>query len=173
MSNYQIATTLDSIRGIALIAIVSPHTKQMFELKWRRQPNGDVGFVSNFHTEPIRLTETSAALFIEILVDIVREALGVSGNDDNITVWNDRGERLPEIQFLPPTFVGNTLDIATLVEKQEILKHAYNTFEYGGRRINIELLDACQTEGILEDFLTIIESKLAGIRFNLHDLIKE
>lgn len=164
----QIIVSLNSVQGHANIAVVANGVKQTFEFEWRMLPNGDEGFATNFHKGVVRLTVVSAQLFLESFLEILRQAT----ESKDITILNDRGDCLSEIEFLPPTFEYGADELTVLVERQETLKRVNEIYENNGRRTTVDFLDACRNEGILDDFLSILESKLIGIRFNL-DCLQE
>lgn len=126
---------------------------------------GDTGFHTCFHDQFLRLTEVSARIFLREFVQILQQAIEVE--DANVSFLNDRGEALTEAQFIPPTFEGDADEIADLVVRQHSLSNIHAVFEDSHRRLTGGLLDLCSHEGVLEDFLTLIESKLSGIRFEI------
>jgi len=165
-----IAVILNSITGQVAITITSDVGSQTLDMTWGYDADGDHGFMTSFHGSLIRLTEISAPLFIAQLLAVLRQALEV--DEDNCHIMDEAGQPLSDIVFLPPTFLGDSEDIVVLVQAQESLLRVYHIFEQSGRRLTGDLLDFCEREGVLEDFLTLIESKLSGIYFNL-DCLKE
>lgn len=161
-----ISVTLNGVSGLVTISITDDDAGvQTLTLQWGQLPTNDFGFQTDFHPGFIRLTEPAAAIFLGSMVTILRSVLDVK--DTDCTIINDRGEQLPEIQFLPPTFSGGSDDIEEFARSQEVLASAHHVFEASGRRLTEEFLTVCAEQEVLEDFLSLVESKLTGIHFNL------
>jgi len=157
----EIVTTIDGIHGDIKIAIYDGEEKQTMEFKWCVfDEDGSTGFMTSFAQHPIVVTEVAAEQFVRIILNSLIRTFELSKED--LKIINHFGELIPDVQFLPPTFQGNESDIMALVAQQDSLLKLYAMYE----EINVlneDLVDLAREEGILDDFLSLIQIRASGV----------
>ena len=158
----KIVTTIDCIHGDVKIIIDDDKEKQILELKWCvfDDENGSTGFLTSFAQAPVFVTNVASEHFIRMVLSGLVRTLDVKPGD--LTIINHAGEALPDVQFLPPTFQGNEADITLLAAQQDCLRKLHGMYEECGV-LNEELLDLAGSEGIVDDFLSLVQVRASGI----------
>lgn len=169
MEDSKIITHIDCMDGVIRIAVIVDGVKESLRLQWIALPNGDgYGFVSNAFDNVIRMTDASCLTFLQRLIARIAQAVGeITNSDVELTYIDDHlGER-EELRFIPPTFIGDVEDIDSLVEQQQVVANAILAFEQSGRRLTTNFLNECQSAGVLDDVLSMLESYLCTIKIRL------
>lgn len=158
----KITTTIDGIHGIVKITIIDGTNKEVIDLRWSilNEEEGSTGFITSFSSEPIMVTEIAAEQFLRLVLSDLIQTFDVKQGD--LTIINHMGENLPDVQFLPPTFKGNESDIVTFVVQQQSLLKLFNLYEAHGI-LNSDIIDIAQSDGIADDFLSLIQIRASGI----------
>lgn len=156
-----ITVSIDSIRGLVKIAIVdNGGEKQTMELQWCVfDEDGSTGFLTTFSSGPIQVTDLAAEHFLRLVTGSLVRTFDVKPGD--LTIINHIGEQLPDVQFLPPTFRGNEVDITEFVAKQGSILKLHNIYEEGGV-LEEGLIRMAEGEGILDDFLSLVQVRASG-----------
>jgi hypothetical protein len=158
----KIVTTIDCIYGEVKIVIDDNKTKQTVELKWCvfDDDSRSTGFLTSFAQAPVRVTHVASEHLIRMVVSGLVRTFDVKPGD--LTIINHAGEFLPDVQFLPPTFQGNEADITLLAAQQDCLRKLHGMYEEHGE-LNEELLELAASEGIVDDFLSLVQVRASGI----------
>ena len=158
----EIIATIDCIHGDVKIIIDDGKNKQTVELKWSvfDHESGSTGFLTSFAKAPVFITDVASEHFIRMVLSGLVRTFEVKPGD--LTIINHAGEFLPDVQFLPPTFQGNEADITLLVAQQDCLCKLHGMYEECGV-LNEELLDLAGNEGIVDDFLSLVQVRASGI----------
>lgn len=169
MTEAKIITNTNSIHGIVEIVVVVNDHRERLSLTWKELPDGTgYGFISNFYDGIVRLTDASSYFFLRNLVDRIAEAISSTIDKELERIYIDEKlGRRNEIRFVPPTFNGTVEDIESLVHRQALLTDVVGIFNTIGRRLSADFLEDCQNAGVLDDFLSVLESFLKPIRIQL------
>jgi len=159
-----LAVTLDGVRGDVKLVISDKDESQTLKFKWFKAEDGSTGFMSNVTKNPIFVTELGAELLIKIVISSLIKALPISL--DGIKVFNHLGDKLEDIEFMPPTLDGKEAEIQRFVAKQDSLRNLYSSYEEDSQ-LSEELILACQEAGVLEDFLSLVQFQLSKMTFTL------
>lgn len=158
----RLTVTLDGIHGTVKLLIEGGQgDRQQLELKWCKFDDEGyrTGFMASFMDHPIVVTERAAEQFLRTIVTSLMGSLDISPSD--ISIVNHLGERLHDIEFLPPTFEGNEVDILEFVALQDSIKKMYAVYEQTGD-LSSEYVEACADEGILDDILSLVQIRASG-----------
>lgn len=158
----QLSTAIDGIRGTIRITIDANNgDKQQLDFRWCKfdESGSKTGFVLSFSDHPIFVTERAAEHFIRTIVASLAVNLEIAPG--TITITNHLGDSLNDIQFLPPTFEGNEMDISNFVAAQDSIKQMYSAYEQIGD-LSSDFLEACADEGILDDILSLVQIRASG-----------
>jgi len=159
----KIVTTIDGIHGDIKIAIDEGKDKQTMEFRWCKfddDNDGSTGFLTSFAQAPIVVTEIAAEHFIRMMLNALVRAFQLKPGD--LTIINHMGEHIPDVQFLPPTFKGNEAEISMMVAQQDALLKLHSMYEEVGV-LNSDIIDMAKTEGIVDDFLSLVQVRASGI----------
>lgn len=157
----EIVTTIDGIHGDVKIAIDEGQEKQTMELRWCVfDHDGSTGFLTSFAQAPILVTEVAAEHFIRMVITGLVRTFSIKPGD--LTIINHMGERIPDVQFCPPTFKGNEADITMLVAQQSALLRLHTMYEEAGI-LNAGVIQLAEDEGIVDDFLSLVQVRASGI----------
>lgn len=157
----KIVTTIDGIHGNVKIAIEEDNDQQVMELKWCVfDDQGLTGFLTSFSERPMLVTEVAAEQLIRMVLSSLVKTFEMKPGD--LTIVNHMGEHIPDIQFLPPTFDGNEADVAGLITAQDSLRKLYAMYEESGR-LDRNILDIADSEGIIDDFLSLVQVRASGV----------
>ncbi len=157
----KIIATIDGIRGDIQIIISDDKDKQQMSLRWCVfDDDGSTGFLTSFVEAPVIVTCVAAEHFIRMIISGLVKTLQIKPGD--LTIINHLGEHIPDVQFLPPTFQGNEADIALLVTQQSSLLRLHSMYEETGV-LDSELMDYAESEGIVDDFLSLVQVRASGI----------
>ena len=151
--------TIDGIHGIIKIRC----DQFLVEFKWC-EFGEHVGFMSSFNDMPIILTEIAAEQYIRNIVNQMIIANQIKPGQLKIT--NHFGDNLPDVQFMPPTLKYNQEEIEEFTEKQHCLQRIWYHYEETNN-LGEDCIFVCQEEGILDDFLKLLQSKILGLTSNL------
>lgn len=158
----QLTVTIDGIHGTVKILIEGKQgERQQLDFNWCKfdDEGTRTGFVTSCSENPIVVTELAAEQFIRtILVSFVR-SLELATSD--VAIFNHLGERLQDIEFLPPTFEGNETDIIEFVVLQDSIKKLYLAYEHTGD-LSSEFIGVCNEEGVLDDILGLVQIRASG-----------
>ena len=153
----KIVVTIDGIHGDVKIVIEEGDDVRKLDLKWCAFDDGDsTGFVTSFSETPVMITEVAAEQFLRIVISNLVRTLSIKPGD--LIIINHLGEKIPDVQFLPPTFVGNDNDIVMLIASQDALMKLYAMYEEIDA-LSCELLDIASVEGIVDDFLSLVHMR--------------
>lgn len=157
----QIVATIDGIHGDIKIVVYDGEEKQTMEFKWCVfDEDGSTGFMTSFAQSPIIVTEVAAEQLVRIVLHGLIRTFELSKED--VKIINHIGELIPDVQFLPPTFQGNEADIMILVAQQDSLSKLYAMYEEISV-LNEDLMDLAREEGVLDDFLSLIQVRASGV----------
>lgn len=106
------------------------------------------------------VTEVAAEHFIRMVISGLVRAFKIQPGD--LTIINHMGERIPDVQFLPPTFKGNEADISLLVMQQNSLLQLHSVYEKSGV-LDSDLMECVELEGIVDDFLSLVQVRASGV----------
>jgi hypothetical protein len=156
----KIVTTIDGIHGDVKIVIEDNDEVRKFELRWCEfDEDGSTGFIASFSETPILLTELAAEHFLRIVISNLIRTLSIKPG--NLIIINNIGEHIPDVQFLPPTFEGNDLDIVMFTAQQAGLAKLYTMYEEIGI-LNSEIVDMAESEGVMDDFLSLVQVRASN-----------
>ena len=157
----KLTVTLDGIHGDAAIALQQPKKeKQEIEFKWCQfDENGSTGFISSITPAPIMLTEVAAEHFLRTTVAAMVRSYEIKPGD--LTIINHLGEKLPDVQFLPPTFDGNESDLMVFVGQQDSILRIYSIYDAMGK-LDDDLIQMSAQEGVVDDFLSLVNVRASG-----------
>jgi len=157
----KITTTIDGIHGTVKIVIVDKDEKQTMEFRWCIfDENRSTGFMTSFSEGPVMVTELAAEQFIRTVTASLVRTFEVKPGD--LTIINHMGECLSDVQFLPPTLKGNEADITMFVSQQTALLNVYSMYDEAGV-LNAEIIQIAEDEGIVDDFLSLVQIRASGI----------
>lgn len=157
----KIVTTIDGIHGNIKIVIEEDNNKRMMDFKWCVfDKDRSTGFLASIVESPILVTEVAAEHFIRMILNSLVKTFKIKPG--HLTIINHMGEHIPDIQFLPPTFQGNEDETMELVSKQDSLLKLYTVYEETGI-LNSDLLDLADGEGIIDDFLSLVQIRATGV----------
>jgi hypothetical protein len=157
----KITATIDGIHGTIKIAIVDKKEKQSMDLQWCVfDEEGATGFMTSFSEGPIMVTDLAAEHLVRMIVSSLVRTLEVKQGD--LTIVNHVGDTISDIQFLPPTFKGNEVDIQSFVAQQDSLLKLYSLYDERGT-LTSQLIDLAESDGILDDFLSLVQVRASGI----------
>lgn len=160
-----VSANIDGVRGVVSIDVVSDDgSNQKIKFDWCVLDQS-CGFVSSLNEAPVFLTEVSAEHFIRMILSAIITTLGVKASD--LVITNHLGENLPDVQFLPPTFEGSEADLLDLVDAQERLKRVFSDYSRSGE-LTPEILNIASEEGILSDFLSLVQVRASGFQLALN-----
>ena len=170
-----ITATIDGIHGTIKILIEDDQDKHILELKWcdfSEEPEleSKTGFLTSFISTPILVTEIAAEQFLRILIASLIRSFSIEPG--GLKIINHIGDELSDIEFMPPTFNGGENHISDFVLAQDIVKRFWSIYEETNL-LNNECIEACQAEGILEDFLSLLQIKTSGLLFALQKPISK
>lgn len=106
------------------------------------------------------VTEVAAEHFIRMVISSLVKAFQIQPGD--LTIINHIGERIPDVQFLPPTFKGNEAEVSMLVIQQNSLLRLHSMYEESGV-LDSDLIECAESEGIVDDFLSLVQVRASGI----------
>lgn len=158
----QLSTAIDALRGTVKIVIEADNgEKQQLDFRWCKfdEHGTKTGFVLSFSEHPIFVTERAAEHFIRTIVANLASTLGVAPG--TLVITNHLGDNLQDIQFLPPTFEGNEMDISDFVAAQDSIKKMFSAYEQMGD-LSSDFIEACSDEGILDDILSLVQIRASG-----------
>lgn len=156
-----IVITIDGIHGDVKIVIEDGDEVRKLDLKWCTFDDQEsTGFVTSFSDTPVMLTEIAAEQFLRIVISNLVRTLGVKPGD--LTIINHIGDKIPDVQFLPPTFDGNDNDVVMFIAQQDGLMKLYAMYEET-QALNCDLLDIASAEGVVDDFLSLVHMKGSNI----------
>lgn len=156
----KIVTTIDGIHGDIKIAINEGKDKQTMEFRWCKFDDESTGFLTSFAQGPIVVTEVAAEQFVRMVLSGLIRTFEVKPGD--LTIVNHEGERIPDVQFLPPTFKGNEAEITMIASQQDSLLKLHAMYEEVGV-LNSNIMDMAESEGIVDDFLSLVQVRASGI----------
>jgi hypothetical protein len=160
----QIIATIDGLHGTVKIDIDGDDKdRQTLTFNWCGfdDYNDKTGFLTSFNDAPIILTETAAEQFLRMIMAALIRSLDIQPGQ--VTILNHLGEKLSDVEFLPPTFEGNEADLVHFVAAQDSLRGIFGVYEQTGE-LSPDAISACQDEGILEDFLCLVQVRASGLQ---------
>lgn len=161
----KITTTIDGIHGTVKIVMDDGKEKQAIDLKWCLfDDKGMTGFITSLSQAPVLVTELAAEHFIRMVVASLVRTLEIKPGD--LSIINHLGDNLPDVQFLPPTFKGNESDIHVFVSQQDSLLKLHAMYDEEGS-LNAELIQVAEDDGILEDFLSLVQIRASGFSLSV------
>lgn len=157
----KIVAAINGVNGTVKITIKDGKSIRDMDFRWCIFDEDDsTGFMTSFIKQPVKVTYVAAEHFIRmVLSGLVR---GFHIEKEDLTIINHLGERISDVQFLPPTFQGNEADIMTLVAQQESLLKLYALYEECGA-LDEQLMELAAEEGIVDDFLSLVHMRASGI----------
>jgi hypothetical protein len=157
----KIVSTIDGVRGEVKIVIDDDNSTRNLDFRWCVfDDDGSTGFLTSFAEAPVMVTEVAAEHFIRMVISGLVRAFKIQPGD--LTIINHMGERIPDVQFLPPTFKGNEADITMLVMQQNSLLQLHSVYEQSGV-LDSDLMECAELEGIVDDFLSLVQVRASGI----------
>lgn len=158
----QLTATIDGIHGTVKILIEGEQgERQQLDFNWCKfdDEGTRTGFMSSASETPIVVTELAAEQFIRIVFTSLIRSLSLSIHE--VSIINHLGEKLQDVEFLPPTFEGNEADIIEFVALQDSIKRLFAAYEQTGD-LSTDFIEVCSGEGILEDILSLVQIKASG-----------
>jgi hypothetical protein len=158
-----IIVTIDGLHGTVKIDIDNDGDRQTFNLNWCSfdDDNMRTGFLASFTDSPIFLTEVAAEQFLRMIIAAIIRSMDVKPGQ--LEIFNHLGERISDVQFLPPTFDGNEADLVHFVAAQDSLREIFSIYEQTDD-LSRHAIKACESEGILDDFLCLVQIRASGLQ---------
>lgn len=158
-----ITATIDGLHGAVKIDIDGDGDRQTLTLNWCSfdDDNMRTGFLASFTDSPIFLTEVAAEQFLRMILAALIRSLDVQPGC--VDILNHLGERISDVEFLPPTFDGNEADLVHFVAAQDSLREIFSIYEQTDD-LSTGAVRACQSEGILDDFLCLVQIRASGLQ---------
>lgn len=162
-----ITVSIDAVRGVVTINLATGTKKDALTMRWCKfSDDGSTGFMTSFTSGPLLVTEVAAEHLVRIILGIIIGKMESESQDVDLSIYNHLGEELPDIDFLPPTVESNELETLNFVAQQDRLTRIFSLYEESGM-LNTDCIAACQEEGILEDFLCLVQLKASGLTFEI------
>lgn len=158
----ELLVTLDGVHGDVKIVAQKKNEKHTIKLRWYKAEDDTTGFICNITDSPIPVTELAAELMIKIILSNLIQVLELDAS--SMKIFNHLGEKIRQIEFMPPTFDGKEADIQKFVAKQDSLQNLYSLYE-DGYQLNSQLLSECEGAGVLDDFLSLVQFQLTKVMF--------
>ena len=158
----KLVVDINCINGEVKLIGESGDKKCNHELQWCAldEEGCMVGFITSFTQAPIMVTEIAAEQFLRLLVATIIQALGLKRGE--LTIINHMGERIPDVQFLPPTFDGDESAMQFFITCQEGLVRLFAAYDEQGM-LDSGLVQHAEDEGIADDFLNLVHLRGSGI----------
>jgi len=156
----KITTTINGIDGIIRIDILNGEEDHSIDLTWCVFDQGSTGFITSFAQMPIQVTDIAAEHFVRMLLSSLVQSFEIKPGD--LAIINHIGEQLSDVQFLPPTFEGNEVEIVEFVAAQDRLLKLHSLYEQSGS-LDSTIIEMADAGGIVDDFLSLVNIRASGI----------
>jgi hypothetical protein len=166
----KVTTTLNGLTGKVAISVAYPDDRRddVVKLQWfdtrMSGHGGTCGFIASFSEERMVMSEVAAESFIRMLVEEIMKALKVDYSD--LDIVNHLGDWLDDIEFMPPTFSGNSYDVEEFIRKQNILQQIYNIYNQD-KQLSSRVLEIAKAEDVFEDFISLVNVHAFGFELTL------
>lgn len=165
----KLTVTLNGLTGKVTINVAySDEKRDVFKLQWfdtrTLSEDGTCGFLTSFSKEQMVMSDVASESFIRMLVERIMIALNLSNSD--LDIVNHLGDWLEDIEFMPPTFSGNSCDVEEFVRKQNILQQIYNIYNQD-KQLSSRVLEIAKAEDVFEDFISLVNVHAFGFELTL------
>ena len=163
----EVVTNIDGPEGRVIINIRNNGQQhQQFSLNWCifDEKENKTGFVSNFTNDPIFITELAAEHLLRMIVASIIVSLNVE--DGCVSIFNHLGEKLDDIEFLPPTAELDEIEIEEFVVLQDNLLQRFSEYEMD-EELTPKRIAECRADNVLEDFLSLVQIRVSGLQLSI------